>query len=324
MRRLVLAAGVLVAAPGAFATERVVVVEPSATMAFSWVSGARAVVAELMVSDVQLVLRPSQAATIAELSREVLDAAAEPATAGAVGVGREGSLGFALVARHAGRAPVRIEDDIRKGPVADGAVALRVSEVLRVRSFDLPPEPLRPEPLPRPPEPPLAPAWPWLGVAGVAARGASGVAPVLAFGLRVPLGRWVALEPSGAVTLGTLRVGTVAGDVELATRQALLELVFAPSTDRGLTAGAAAGGGLAWLTAVPRAGAGYIGRERSTQVSALALRGFGAWHAHHLRVMAFLEAGVFFPAATLRAGSMDVARVGQPWVMSGVALGYSP
>jgi hypothetical protein len=270
------------------------------------------------------VLRPSQAGSVAALEREVLLAAREPDTAGAVGVGREGSLGFALVALAAGRAPVRIEDDLRQGPVADGAVALRVSEVLRVRTFELPPERAPPEPPPRVEEAQAAPVWPWLALAGVVARGASGVAPAVAMGLRVPLGEWVSLEPSGAFTLGTLRVDSAAGDVALSVRQAVLELVIAPNERLGLTGGVGAGGGVAWVTGTPSPGAGYIGTERSTQVSVLALRGFGGWQARHLRLLAFVEVSALLPSLTLRAGSAEVARVGQPWLLGGIAVGYAP
>jgi hypothetical protein len=261
---------------------------------------------------------------VAALEREVMLAAEEPDTAGAVGVGRDGSLGFALVALPAARAPVRIEDDLRQGPVADGAVALRVSEVLRVRTFELPPERARPEPPPRVDEPQPAPVWPWLALGGVVARGASGVAPAVAGGLRVPLGEWVSLEPTGAFTLGTLRVDSAAGDVALSLRKVSLELVLAPTERPGLTGGVGAGGGIAWVTGTPTAGAGYVGTERSTQVSLLALRGFGGWQARHLRLLAFLEASALLPAITLRAGSAEVARIGQPWLLGGLLVGYAP
>ncbi len=114
-------------------------------------------------------------------------------------------------------------------------------------------------------------------------EGASGVSAVTGVGVRVPLHPWVSLEPSGGFTIGGLDVQTAAGDVTLSLRRATLEIVVAPVTHRGLSAGVGAGGGVAWLSAVPRANAGYEGTEQSTQVSLLALRGFGAWQTRHLK-----------------------------------------
>jgi hypothetical protein len=325
MRCALLAAALALAAPPLAAAPRVVVLEPNAGSEFAWPSGQRAVVAELMTGDVELVLRQSSSETVAALELEVLEAAQEPATTGAVGVGRQGSIAFALVARHGGRGPVRIEDDVGQGPVADGAVALRVSELLRVRRFDLPPEPKRPPPeLPRKPEPPPSSLWPWLAVAGMGTRGASTMAPAVAFGLRVPISSWFSLEPAGAFSLGRLRVSTSAGNVGLSARQATLELVIAPTERTGLSAGVGAGGGIAWLSGVARANAGHVAADRATQVSLLALRGFGTWQSRRLRLMAFAEASALLPAVSVRASGREVARLGQPWLLGGVAVGYAP
>jgi hypothetical protein len=95
-------------------------------------------------------------------------------------------------------------------------------------------------------------------------------------------------------------------------------------THRGLSAGVGAGGGVAWLSAVPRASAGYEGTEQSTQVSLLSLRGFGAWQTRHLKALLFLEVSATLPAVSVRASGTEVASLGQPWLTSGVALGYSP
>jgi hypothetical protein len=327
MRCALLAAALVLAAPPLTAAERVVVLEPKEKSELAWPSGQRAVVAELMASDVELVLRQSSSESAAALELEVLEAAREADTTGAVGVGRQGSIAFALVARHGGRGPIRIEDDVAHGPVADGAVALRVSELLRVRRFDLPPEPpSRPRELVRKPEPPppSSSLWPWLAVAGMATRGASTVAPAVALGLRVPLSAWLSLEPAGAFSLGRLRVSTPAGDVGLSARQATLELVIAPTHHSGLSAGVGAGGGIAWVSGTARANAGHLAADRSTQVSLLALRGFGAWQSRSLRLMAFAEASALLPAVSVRASGRELARVGQPWVLSGLAVGYSP
>jgi hypothetical protein len=168
------------------------------------------------------------------------------------------------------------------------------------------------------------PLWPWISVGGVGSRGASSVSAVTGVGVRVPVHPWISLEPSGGFTIGGLDVQTAAGDVTLSLRRATLEIVVAPVTHRGISAGVGAGGGVAWLSAVPRAKAGYEGTEQSTQVSLLALRGFGAWQTRHLKTLLFLELAAMLPAVTVRASGTELARLGQPWLTSGVALGYTP
>ncbi len=324
MRCGLVAAALFAAASVAGAAPRVIVLEPPATSEHAWPSGERAVVAELLASDVELVLRPSTALNLDELELEVLEAATEPDAAGAVGVGREGLQGIAIVAPHSGRPPVLVQDDVRQGAVAEGAVALRVSEVLRARRFELPPESKRRNEAPRVEEAPPLSLWPWVALGGVGSRGASSVAAATSVGVRVPLHPWVSLEPSGGLTLGGLPVQTAAGDVTLFLRRVTLELVVAPVTQRGFSAGAGAGGGMAWLSAVPRAKPGYEGTERSTQVSLFALRGFAAWQTRHLKTFLFLELSVMLPAVTVRASGTELSRLGQPWLSSGVGLGYSP
>jgi hypothetical protein len=332
MRRVLIVAALLCAAPVVHGAERVVVLEPSSTSDLAWPSGQRAVVAELVASGVELVIRPSSAENANALELEVIGAARELGARGAVGVGRLGSLGFAFVVLHDAQGSIRIEDDAKQGPVADGAVALRVSEVLKVRHFNLPPEPPKPEPKApvappreRPPAAEHRPSlWPWLAFAGMASRGASSMAPALALGLRVPFNAWLSLEPSGAFSLGPLRVDTPAGDVDLSVRRALLEVVIAPTDHQGLSAGVGAGAGVAWLAGSAVATAGYAAVDRSTQVSVISLRGFGVWQAEQFRLLGFAEISALLPAATVYASGNEVGRLGQPSMMAGVAVGYGP
>lgn len=324
MRGVFIAAALVAATPVAGAAARVIVIEPPATSQHAWPSGEQAVVAELVASDVELVLRPSNAPTLTEFEAEVLEAATEPDAAGAVGVGRKGFQGFAIVAPHSRRPPVRVQDDVRQGAVAEGAVALRVTEVLRARRFDLPPDALRPSDTVPARESKSLPPWPWISVSGVGSRGASTVSAATGIGVRVPLHPWVSLEPAGGLTIGGLDVQTKAGELTLSLRRVTLEIVIAPVAHRGFSAGVGAGGGVAWLSAEPRANAGYEGSEESTQVSLLALRGFGAWQTRHLKTLLFLELSTMLPAVTVRASGTELSRLGQPWLTSGVALGYSP
>ena len=117
-----------------------------------WPEGTRAVIAELATSAEQVLVRPSSSSTFAALMSELEIAAGEEQTVGAVCVGKSGSVGIAYVWVAGGASAIRVEYDLREGAVAEGAVALRVSQILHVTNLELPSA--RKEAPPPPPKPP--------------------------------------------------------------------------------------------------------------------------------------------------------------------------
>jgi hypothetical protein len=152
-----------------------------------WPEGTRAVIAELATSDDQVLVRPSASTTFAALMSELEKAATEEQTVGAVCVGKSGSVGIAYVWVNGGSGAIRVEDDMREGAVAEGAVALRVSELLHVRNLNLPSTRKEKPPVAAPPPPPEKPSGPpafttWLGVGALTSSDASGPAPMVSVG----------------------------------------------------------------------------------------------------------------------------------------------
>ena len=127
-------------ATNAWADERQVIVlnlRGNASLS-PWPEGTRAVIAELSASDDQVLVRPSSAATLSSLMTELEKAASEEQTVGAVCIGQSGSAAIAYVWVNGGSSAIRVEDDTREGAVAEGALALRVTEILHVRNVELP------------------------------------------------------------------------------------------------------------------------------------------------------------------------------------------
>lgn len=147
---------------------------------------------------------------------------------------------------------------------------------------------------------------------------------MVSIGLRVPLSGFLHLEPSAAFTVDSLNVDTPAGEVALSARQATVGVVFAPENPGMLSGGIGVNAGLVWLSGLPRANAGYAGTESGTAVSTLGLRGFGTWHLGSIAIMAFAEAALLLPAVSVRADGSELTRVGQPWLMAGLAVGPTP
>jgi hypothetical protein len=120
MRSFLVAAALSAAAPVAVAAPSVIVLEVPATSQHAWPSGERAVVAELLASDVELVLRASNAPSLAELEQEVLKAATEPSASVARGSRVLRSWRLIRVVRRCASRTTFAKELSRKGPSRSG------------------------------------------------------------------------------------------------------------------------------------------------------------------------------------------------------------
>jgi hypothetical protein len=296
-----------------------------------WPEGTRAVIAELATSAEQVLVRPSSASTFAALMSELEHAASEEQTVGAVCVGKSGSVGIAYVWVTGASSAIRVEDDLREGVVAEGAVALRVSQILHVTNLELPsarkePPPPAPKPLPPPPPPQSGPPafTTWLGIGGLTSSDASGPVPTVSVGARLPLGPIVGLEASATGSFGWLKVRTDAGDAEVSMQALTLHAVVDPWAESSASVSFAFGGGAAWAAELGEPRPGYSNLYDSTVVGLLSARIGGMLRNGHLSVVGYLEPGILLPAVTLTADEREVARLGRPWFSGMIGLGFSP
>lgn len=296
-----------------------------------WPEGTRAVIAELATSAEQVLVRPSSATTFAALMSELEIAAGEDQTVGAVCVGKSGSVGIAYVWVAGGSSAIRVEDDLREGAVAEGAVALRVSQILHVTNLELPStrkEAPAPPPKPLPPTPPAKGGPPafttWLGIGGLTSSDASGPVPAVSVGARLPLGSIVGLEGAATGSFGWLKVRTDAGDAEVSMQSLTLHAVLDPWAESSASMSFALGGGAAWAAELGEPGPGYSNLYDSTTVALLSARLGGMLRSGHLSLVGYVEPGILLPAVTLTADESEVARLGRPWFSGMIGLGFSP
>jgi hypothetical protein len=301
-----------------------------------WPEGARAVIAELAASDDQVLLRPSTSSTFAALMDELEKAATEEQTVGAVAVGKSGSAGIAYVWVNGGGTAIRVEDDLRDGAVAEGAVALRVTEILHVTNLELPstrreeksapapPPPVR-RPLP-PPEPERGPPvfTTWLGVGLITSSDASAPVPMASFGARVPLVSFLGLEGAAMSSFGWLEVPTTAGRAEVSMQALTLHAVVDPWADRLASVSLGLGGGAVWTSVLGTPLPGYTDLYDSTTVGLLSARLGFALRGENLSFIGHAEAGLLTPAVTLAADGRALAELGRPWFSALLGLGFSP
>jgi hypothetical protein len=300
-----------------------------------WPEGTRAVIAELSASDDLVLVRPSSSSTFTALMSELEKAATEDQAVGAVCVGKSGSAGIAYVWVNGGASAIRVEDDLREGAVAEGAVALRVTEILHVRNVELPgtkrekktppPGPVRPPPAP-PPEPDRGPPafTTWLGAGLLTSSDASGPVPTASFGARVPVHSLVALEGAATGSFGWLKVSTDAGRAEVSMQSLTLHAVLDPWAEAPASLSLGFGGGAVFASELGTPSPGYAGLYDSTIVGMVSARFGGVLRGEHLSLVAHAEPGLLVPAVTLNADGRALAELGRPWFSAMLGLGFSP
>lgn len=304
----------------------------------SWPEGAQAVIAELALQERQLVVRPSHAASLDALVAELEQSVNEPSTLGAVAIARTGATGIAYVWTRSGAGVVRVQADTSLGTVAESAVALRVTELLRARTLEIPierkPEPALPppataeapkplklaEPAPRGPSPGML----WASGAAMMSTGADGPLPFLALGGRWSLLPRVAIEASVAFPLGEWELRTEPGTVQVSARQLGLHASFSPwRADRGEVS-VGAGGGVTWFSTTSFATGELEAASGATRVAHVSARALGAVREGHLAFLLFADAGTLLPPVTLRAAGAELVRLGSSWVLFGIGIGIGP
>lgn len=277
-------------------------------------------VAELSARDDELVLRAASNQDPQALSQELSSAANEAGTYGAVAVVRAEGRGIALVHLHGQKSAIRVEDDLKQGVIAEGAVALRVSELLHVRRFELPPSAA---PSPAQTSPSVA-IQPWVGLGAFGSSSGEAPAPALSLGARIPLVRAFGLEGSGALSLAGFEVATEAGTASVSAQQIALHAYVDPFGGAAYGLAFGLGGGVAWLSETARAADGYAGRDASTLVGLASLRAVASLNGERLRLFALGEAALLLPGVRIRADGNALATLGRPWLFAALGVGFAP
>jgi hypothetical protein len=303
-----------------------------------WPEGSQAVIAELALQERQLVVRPSQAATHDALIAELEQSASDPSTVGAVAIVRTGSTGIAYVWTRSGAGVVRVQADTSLGTVAQSAVALRVTELLRARTLEIPierkPDPApapAPRPAPAPPpravEPPARASSPgilWASGAAMMSSGADGPLPMLALGARWAMVPRLAAEASVAFPLGEWKLRTEPGTVQVSARTLALHASFSPLQNASGELSVGGGGGVTWFSTSSFATGELEAASGATRVGHVSARVLGVVRDEHLAFLLFADAGSLLPPVTLRAAGTELVRLGRTWVLFGIGIGFGP
>lgn len=326
----------MLAHPALADEHRVMVLMSRKLSTLPWPEGTQAVIAELAARNYQVVVVSSEARDLNALLEELQAAARGPATSAAIAVVRDGSLGVAYVWTPRDGNVVQVQAETTEGAVGEGALALRVTELIRARdlAIDAPrPSETRartePAPLPARPvtsAPPAAPGTPpllWLGAGPTFVSGTNAPLVAAVLGARLPIGlRPLALDASAAISITPLRIVTNAGTVDVSARQATLHLLYDPWSAAAVNLALGAGVGAIWLDETARAKPGYDARADDAYVGLLSLRARGSVRSGSLSFVLTLEPGVLLQSANIRASGDEVSRIGRPWTTITAGFGW--
>lgn len=321
------------AGPAAAEEHRVMVLMSRELSAQPWPEGTQAVIAELAARSYQVVVVSSNARELNALLEELQSAARAPSTSAAIAVVREGSLGVAYVWTRRDGNVLQVQAETTDGAVGEGALALRVTELIRARDQAIPAPPAlqTPQPperrAPKPPSPPVAePGTPpllWLGAGPTFVSGTDAPLVAAVLGVRVPIGlRPLALDASAAISITPLKLATDAGTVNVSARQATLHLLYDPWSTSTLNLALGAGGGAVWLDETARAKPGYVAHADDAYVGLLSLRARASVKSGNLSFVLTLEPGVLLPGASVRASGDELSRIGRPWTAITAGFGW--
>lgn len=310
----------------------VVVLRPSPGSAETWPQGTQAVVAELVAGGYELTLRASSARDREGLLRELAVVASEEPVLGAVVVTREGDRGIAYVYTvKSGIVPA--ETSVSQGAVGEGAVALRITQVLGPPRLDVPerpaaaPPPSAAAPPPPPPPTPEEEPSPKSYLVSIAAgliftSDLPEPLPIAGLGVRRRIAGPLSLDAAGAFSLGASRVETSAGSVDISAQELTLHLTFEPFGDRHFAFSLGLGGGVVWTQGSAQANEGFVDSDDTARVALLSARAAATFTHNAWSVLLGVEPGVLLPPVNLGTGDAS-ARLGRPWTTATVGLGWN-
>jgi hypothetical protein len=288
----------------------------------------RAVMAELLTTGHELIVRSAAAGTSAAVEVQLEIAGSASTVVGAVSVVRENDRGLALVYTPR-EGLVRLEVDATQGTVAESQLALRVVEAFR--SVDIP-EPSSPaiEPPKAPPVTNRAKADDsvhdlqlWFGFGAIVASDVETPLPWVVLSAALTLAPALAIEATLGAGPVPSRVTTSAGDLDLRAEQVAVYSMFDPHRAQNLGVAFGIGGGAVFLHETARANPGFTARDDSAFAGVIGARARAFIRAARTSFILTLEPGLLLPAPAVRTGDTEVGSIGQPWIAATLGAGVS-
>jgi hypothetical protein len=246
-----------------------------------------------------------------------------------VAVLREGNTGAAYVWTEHGERVLRDDSSGADGAVAEGAVALRVVELLRTETLKFPMDVSVPQ---RPKKPEQARTvhasyspWlhSWLGVSTVIPTSAATIPLQMSLGTAVELVSPIALDLGARVGILPGRFETSAGHFSLRSEEFGGRVMLDPRSARHVSFALGLGVSSLWLQETATGGAGFLGKSGNTQVMLLALRARFTLRSRRFFGVFVVDPGLTVPPVSVHSNLGEVAHLGRPWLATELGVGWS-
>jgi len=314
----------------AYAGERPVIVLIASDLGSEeWPEGTQAVMAELSANGFQVVRQLTHAASAGDLLAEVAHSASPEAVLGVVAVLREGNTGAAYVWTEHGERVLRDDNSGAHGAVAEGAVALRVVELLRTETLEFPMGVSAPERPAKPERDRIVHVshspWlsPWFGVATVIPTSPATLPLQMSLGTAVKLVFPVALDLGARVGILSGRFETSAGSFYLRSAELGGRVMLDPASTRPVSFALGLGVSSLWLQETARGSAGFQGKSDNSQVMLFTLRARLTLRSRRLFGVLVVDPGLALPPVSVHSNLGEVAHLGRPWLTTELGVGWS-
>jgi len=315
----------------------VVLLMPRALSAKPWPEGTQSTIAELAASNYQVLVEASAARSLDQLRMELRGKGNEADAAGALAVLRDGSIGIAYVWTGRNDEVLELRTGLEEGAIGEAAFALRIAEMLRDRALPLPNDAPRAANRPaatkinmsRSPSPSTdatttrtPAAFFWFG--GGPMFTSATTTPFVAFsgGIALPLVGRLALDATACASL-PLALETRAGRVELSARHFSSHFVAQVWSSGDFSVAAGPGAGVLWMVQDGTPETGFAASSDATATGVLSARARARWESRSFNILLTAEPGLLVPPVDVRADAEQLARLGRPWVLVHLGLGWT-
>ncbi len=303
----------------ALAAGRVVLLQPTPSSLDDWPSATRAAIAELALAGFEVTVKKTRREKPERIIEELAAELREASVVAALFITRSPNIGTAYVWVRGASAPIQIAERSPDAPIAQSALALKLAEHLRQRSWQLPErteDSSAPAELRQQPDHPLERA---LGLrAGVGATWCPGAsaAGLVSVGLSLKQPSFPVIDLEGRYLLSTMSVASDAGRTTLRFAGATAHLWYDPHQASSLNATAGAALGLLRLRSRGIGNDDYASRADAATVGFIGIAlGAGASTAG-FRLQLIVEPGLLLPPVSFVSPDSPPVRFGVPLVNS--------
>lgn len=289
-----------------------------------WPAATQATVAELAAGDYQVLVESSWAGSIEGLKRELASWSNESRASGAVALVSSGTMGIAYVWTRSDDEITELRATLTDGTVGEGALALRIAELIRSRDLQMPAIPDEPTAeRARSERQKHSGAVLWAGGGPIFTSAGSAPLAALAFGAQVPTLGPLAIDATVSLSFVPLRLEMDPGRVDISSRNFTGHLLFTLPVE-AVSLAVGAGGGLAWLEQQSQANAGFEATSDATTVGTISIRARARFESRALSFLMLAEPGLMLPNVSVRSDEREIANVGRPWVFVAFGVGFQP